>query len=89
MNGPARYAQLFPALDLSRENFRQLPGVQLGYWVVGVDDDRDAVEADHLFCAGCAQVAQRLQLAHFTVVDRPRGGGQVSLATAQRDKAGA
>ncbi len=89
VNGPARYAQLFPALDLPGKNLRQLPSVQLGNWVVGVDEDCDAVEADHVFGACCAQVTQRLQLADFTVVDRPRGSGQVCFATAQRNKAGA
>lgn len=54
-----------------------------------MDDDRHAVQADDLFGAGSAQVAQSAQLMHFAVVDRPRGGRQVGIATAEGDKAGA
>ncbi|MNP15387.1 hypothetical protein D3C76_1077420 [compost metagenome] len=89
VDGPAGNAQLLPALDLAGENLRQLPRGELRQRVVGVDDDRDAIQADDLFGGSSAQVAQGLQLAYFAVVDRPRGGCQVGLATAEGDEAGA
>ncbi|MNE18632.1 hypothetical protein D3C80_1116790 [compost metagenome] len=71
VNRPSGDAQLVPALDLPREDLRQLPGGQLWQRVVGVDDHRHAIQADDLLGAGRAQIAQGLQLAHFCVVDWP------------------
>ncbi|MNC52460.1 hypothetical protein D3C75_1018070 [compost metagenome] len=66
-----------------------MPRGELWQRVVGVNDDGDAIQADDLFGGSGAQVAQSLQLACFVVVDRPRRGGQVGLAMAQGDEAGA
>ncbi|MNE27497.1 hypothetical protein D3C80_1209080 [compost metagenome] len=89
VDGAASNTQLLPALDLPGENLRQLLSAELRHRVVGVDDNRNAIQADDLLGSGCAQVAQGPQLAYFAVVDRPRGGCQVGLATAEGDEAGA
>ncbi|MNZ34092.1 hypothetical protein D3C78_514620 [compost metagenome] len=82
-------AQLLPILDPPREDVCQLFGGELWQGIIGVDEHCNTIQTDHLLGTGCTQITQRLELAHLGIVDGARRCGQVGLAMAKRDKAGA
>ncbi|MNP80249.1 hypothetical protein D3C76_1782850 [compost metagenome] len=70
MNGSAATAEFFPGFHLATENARQLHGVELVQGILRMQDDRQAVDGNHLFGVGAFQVSQRLQVSHLAVLDR-------------------
>ncbi|MNN37730.1 hypothetical protein D3C81_1516920 [compost metagenome] len=58
MNSTTTPAEVFPGFHIAGEDPRQLLSVQLLEGIVGMKDDRQAVDGDDLFSGGAFQVAQ-------------------------------